>query len=872
MLLNDIRESFLKYFQRNDHKILASSPLIPHNDPSLLFTNAGMVQFKNQFTGKEKITFPRVATSQKCIRAGGKHNDLENVGYTARHHTFFEMLGNFSFGDYFKEKSILYAWNYLTQELGISKNKLYITVYHEDQEAFELWKKITGFNNDKIIKIKTNDNFWSMGDTGPCGPCSEIFYDHGEKHYGGLPGTKDEDGDRYVEIWNLVFMQFEKLVTNEQVNLPKPSIDTGIGLERITAVMQGVHDNYDIDIFQALIKASMEISGNNKEVISHKIIADHIRSSCFLLADGILPSNEGRGYVLRRIMRRAMRYVYNTGYNGSMLYRIAPYLIDNMQEAYPELNEARELIISTLKMEEDRFKETLSNGMKYLKEEIRNMSQKVFDGKKAFKLYDTYGFPIDITIDILKEKKLTLDHKGFDEAMEEQKKRARANWVGSGEQGISKLWFDIYDKFGATEFIRSSNTNCTGKILAILKDNVLVKTADIGDNVIIITDQTPFYAESGGQVGDKGVINDNKVYDTKLFVGKIHGHFSKLTDKISVGKEANLKIDQVIRNKIKANHSATHLLQNALRKVLGKHVIQKGSLVNDEKLRFDFTHNNALTTEKLAKIEQIVNEMIVSNKKVMTDLMNIKDAKSKGAIALFGEKYEDEVRVVSIGSSIELCGGTHVARSGDIGYFAIVSEESIAAGIRRIEAYTGQKAVIFSRQRINQLEEVARVIKCNINDLNAHLKEMQANIKELQKSNEKYRTDCLLAGVKEHEIKSGKMLTLILKEKKVDLKNLYDCLRNKYQNSVIVIINTNQRTSVLIGITKDLIRQYSAKSMIEKCFNIIDGKGGGNQEVAQASGKKIGIENEIIEIVKGSIILIFLIFLKPILCNIFISI
>ena len=855
MLLNDIRKSFLKYFQRNDHKILASSPLIPHNDPSLLFTNAGMVQFKNQFTGKEKITFPRVATSQKCIRAGGKHNDLENVGYTARHHTFFEMLGNFSFGDYFKEKSILYAWNYLTQELGISKNKLYITVYHEDQEAFELWKKITGFNNDKIIKIKTNDNFWSMGDTGPCGPCSEIFYDHGEKHYGGLPGTKDEDGDRYVEIWNLVFMQFEKLVTNEQVNLPKPSIDTGIGLERITAVMQEVHDNYDIDIFQALIKASMEISGNNKEVISHKIIADHIRSSCFLLADGILPSNEGRGYVLRRIMRRAMRYVYNTGYNSSMLYKIAPYLIDNMQEAYPELNEARELIISTLKMEEDRFKETLNNGMKYLKEEIRNMSQKVFDGKKAFKLYDTYGFPIDITIDILKEKKLTLDHKGFDEAMEEQKKRARANWVGSGEQGISKLWFDIYDKFGATEFIRSSNTNCTGKILAILKDNVLVKTADIGDNVIIITDQTPFYAESGGQVGDKGVINDNKVYDTKLFVGKIHGHFSKLTDKISVGKEANLKIDQVIRNKIKANHSATHLLQNALRKVLGKHVIQKGSLVNDEKLRFDFTHSNALTTEELAKIEQTVNESIILNKKVMTDLMNIEDAKSKGAIALFGEKYEDEVRVVSIGSSIELCGGTHVARSGDIGYFAIVSEESIAAGIRRIEAYTGQKAVIFSRQRINQLEEIARVIKCNINDLNAHLKEMQANIKELQKSNEKYRTDCLLAGVKEHEIKGGKMLTLILKEKKVDLKSLYDCLRNKYQNSVIVIINTNQRTNVLIGITKDLVMQYSAKSMIEKCFNIIDGKGGGNQEVAQASGQKIGIEDKIIETIKSSLIL-----------------
>ena len=851
--MNDIRKSFLEYFQKNEHKVLPSSPLVPHNDPSLLFTNAGMVQFKNQFTGKEKIIFPKVATSQKCVRAGGKHNDLENVGYTARHHTFFEMLGNFSFGDYFKEKAILYAWNYLTQELRVPKSKLYITVYHGDQEAFQLWKKITGFSDDKIIKIKTDDNFWSMGDIGPCGPCSEIFYDHGEQYHGGLPETKDEDGDRYVEIWNLVFMQFEKLAIKEQINLLNPSIDTGMGLERITAVMQGVNDNYDTDIFQTLIKASTEISGNDKEIVSHRVIADHIRSSCFLLADGVLPSNEGRGYVLRRIMRHAMRHIHNIGYNDSMLHKLAPHLINNMEKAYPELNEAKELIISTLRMEEGRFKETLSNGMKYLKQEINDMSGRVFDGEKAFKLYDTYGLPIDLTIDVLKEKNLTLDHKGFNDAMEEQKKRARANWVGSGEQGVSKLWFDIYEKFGATEFIRDSDVSFSGKILAIVMDSALTKTADVGDDVIVITDQTPFYAESGGQVGDKGMLNNSKVYDTKLFVGKIHGHFTKLTNKISGGDEVKLEINQNIRNKIKANHSATHLLQYALRKVLGKHVVQKGSLVNDEKLRFDFTHNSALTTEELSKAEQIVNEMVISNQRVMANLMSINDAKDRGAIALFGEKYDDEVRVVSIGQSIELCGGAHVNRTGNIGYFVIVSQESIAAGIRRIEAYTGEKAVVFSRDKINKLEEAVRLVRCNETDLSTNIQELQSNIRELQKINEKYKTDYSLAGVKESKIKGVTMLSLVLREQRVDLKGLYDRLRNKHQGTIIVIVNTNKRTTVLVGITKDLGNKYSAKTMIEKCFDIIDGKGGGNKEMAQASGRKIGVEDEIIEVVKYSI-------------------
>ena len=855
MQLNNIRTSFLEYFQRNDHKILPSSPLIPHNDPSLLFTNSGMVQFKNQFTGKESIVFPRVSTSQKCIRAGGKHNDLENVGYTARHHTFFEMLGNFSFGDYFKEKAIFYAWNYLTNELKVSKDKLYITVYHEDHEALQLWKKITGFGDDKIIRIATDDNFWSMGDVGPCGPCSEIFYDHGEKYFGGLPGTKDADGDRYIEIWNLVFMQFEKLATGEQIGLPKPSIDTGMGLERIAAVMQGVNNNYDTDAFQNLIKASMEISGNSSNIVSHRVIADHIRSSCFLLADGVMPSNEGRGYVLRRIMRRAMRHVHNTGHTGAMLHIIAEQLIADMHRAYPELSVAKELIVSNLKMEEERFKETLGHGMKYLKQEIAEMSSGgIFDGKKAFKLYDTYGFPIDLTADVLKEQGIALDHKGFDDAMDEQKKRARAAWVGSGEKQTSVFWFDICEQFGATEFIRKDVVNFSGKILAIIKDNQLVADAFAQDDVIIVTDQTCFYAESGGQVGDKGLINSSKVYDTKLFVGKIHGHFTKVSEKLSVGDEVKLVVDSVVKNKIKANHSAAHLLHHALRDLLGKHVVQKGSLVNEEKLRFDFANNSAVTTEELSQIELMINNMIIANRNVQTNLMNVDEAKSAGAMALFGEKYDEEVRVVSMGESVELCGGTHVTSTGDIGYFAIVSEESIAAGVRRIEAYTGERAVTYARDKTTKIENILRLLKCSEADLIVNIGELQTNVRELQKNNEKYRTEHLLIKTKESQENGVKIFSLNLKEQKVDLKALYDHLRNNHQNSVIILTNTdkiNSRIALLIGLTKDMTDRYSAKLMMEKCFDIIGGKGGGNQEVAQASGTKLYTEDIILSAIKS---------------------
>ena len=808
------------------------------------------------FTGKEKIEYPRVATSQKCIRAGGKHNDLENVGFTARHHTFFEMLGNFSFGDYFKEKAIFYAWEYLTKELQIDKKKLYITVYHEDIEALNLWKKISNFSDDKIIKIKTNDNFWSMGDVGPCGPCSEIFYDHGEKYFGGLPGTKDENGDRYVEIWNLVFMQYEKLKSGDQINLPKPSIDTGMGLERISAVMQGVNDNYDTDLFKKLINAIIELTGNNQKIVSNKVIADHIRSSCFLIADGVLPSNEGRGYVLRRIMRRAMRHVHNIEYDNNLLSKIAPIFISEMKSSYPELLEARDLIISTLNMEEERFKNTLKNGLKYLNEEIDYLPKDgILSGIKAFKLYDTYVFPLDLTVDILKERNLQLDHQGFETAMQEQKIRAKANWSGSGEIGISPIWYDIYDKFGSTEFIRKENANFVGKIQAIIVNDKSVGFANDGEKAVIITDQTPFYAECGGQIGDKGLINNSKIYDTKLFVGKIHGHFVHLSEKLNVGDEVKLLVNYELRNKIKANHSATHLLHFALRNNLGKHVVQKGSLVNDEKLRFDFTHNKGLTKAELIEVEKLVNTMIIANKRISTNLMNIDNAKKCGAMALFGEKYDDEVRVISMGDSIELCGGTHANYTGEIGLFAISSEESIAAGVRRIEALTGIKALDYFRNKADKTEEIVQLLRCKEENIVNDVSNLQNQIKSLTKINEQCKNELLLLRLEEISVNDNKILLLKLNEQKVDLKSIYDSLKNNAK-SVIVLINTdksNNKTSLLIGVSKDILPQYNAKELLQKCFDIIDGNGGGNSDFAQASGKNINVEEKILNIVKNSL-------------------
>ena len=853
MLLNDIRESFLKFFQMNDHKILKSSPLIPHNDPTLLFTNAGMVQFKNQFTGKENIKYPRVVTSQKCIRAGGKHNDLENVGYTARHHTFFEMLGNFSFGDYFKEKAIFYAWEYLTKELGINKEKLYVTIYHNDEEAYSLWKKISNFNDGKIIKIKTDDNFWSMGNVGPCGPCSEIFYDHGDKYFGGLPGTKDEDGDRFIEIWNLVFMQYEKLDSGEQIQLPNPSIDTGMGLERITAVMQGVNSNYEVDIFQKLIDAVEKISGSTNQIVSNKVISDHIRSSCFLIADGVLPSNEGRGYVLRRILRRAMRHIHNIGYKGNLLSKLAPVFINEMNDTYSELEEASDLIISTLDIEEERFRETLRIGMKYLKEEINTLSEGAsLNGSKVFKLYDTYGFPVDLTADILKEKKIKLDYDGFESAMQEQKRKARAAWSGSGEKDFSSIWFDIYDKFGGTEFIRKDDGSYVGKVQAIIKDGKLIQKASTGEDVIIVTDQTTFYAESGGQIGDRGYINDNEVYDTKKFADKIHGHYVCLKNDISIGDEVKFLVDYNLRNLIKANHSATHILHFALREILGKHVTQKGSLVSYDKLRFDFAHNKAMTKDEIINVEKRVNSIIMLNFSISTNLMSIDAAKKSGAMALFGEKYDEEVRVVSMGESIELCGGTHVKNTGDIGAFVIISEESIASGVRRIEALTGIKALNFFRNKADRSEEISRLLRCSEEKISDNIVNLQNQIKDLAKSNEKYKNELLLNKLEEINVKDIRILLLKIYNDKVNLKGIYDNLKSK-KTSIIILINTdknNKKTSLLIGVTKDISSKYNAKELIQSCFSIINGKGGGNSEYAQASGDNIDVEDEILDKIK----------------------
>ena len=695
-----------------------------------------------------------------------------------------------------------------------------------------------------------------MGDVGPCGPCSEIFYDHGEKYFGGLPGTKDENGDRYVEIWNLVFMQYEKLKSGDQINLPKPSIDTGMGLERISAVMQGVNDNYDTDLFKKLINAIIELTGNNQKIVSNKVIADHIRSSCFLIADGVLPSNEGRGYVLRRIMRRAMRHVHNIEYDNNLLSKIAPIFISEMKNSYPELLEARDLIISTLNMEEERFKNTLKNGLKYLNEEIDYLPKDgILSGIKAFKLYDTYGFPLDLTADILKERNLQLDHQGFETAMQEQKIRAKANWSGSGEIGISPIWYDIYDKFGSTEFIRKENANFVGKIQAIIVNDKSVGFANDGEKAVIITDQTPFYAECGGQIGDKGLINNSKIYDTKLFVGKIHGHFVHLSEKLNVGDEVKLLVNYELRNKIKANHSATHLLHFALRNNLGKHVVQKGSLVNDEKLRFDFTHNKGLTKAELIEVEKLVNTMIIANKRISTNLMNIDNAKKCGAMALFGEKYDDEVRVISMGDSIELCGGTHANYTGEIGLFAISSEESIAAGVRRIEALTGIKALDYFRNKADKTEEIVQLLRCKEENIVNDLSNLQNQIKSLTKINEQCKNELLLLRLEEISVNDNKILLLKLNEQKVDLKSIYDSLKNNAK-SVIVLINTdksNNKTSLLIGISKDILPQYNAKELLQKCFDIIDGNGGGNSDFAQASGKNINVEEKILNIVKNSL-------------------
>ncbi|TWJ10309.1 alanine--tRNA ligase [Altererythrobacter ishigakiensis] len=862
---NDIRRSFLEYFTASDHAEVASAPLVPYNDPTLMFVNAGMVPFKNAFTGLETPPAPRATSSQKCVRAGGKHNDLDNVGYTARHHTFFEMLGNFSFGDYFKEQAILHAWTLLTKEWGLSPDKLTATVYHTDDEAYDLWRKISGLPEDRIIRIPTNDNFWSMGDTGPCGPCSEIFYDHGEHIFGGPPGSPDEDGDRFVEIWNLVFMQFDQSADGSRSDLPKPSIDTGMGLERIAAVMQGVHDNYDTDTFKALIGASESLTGVKAEgdqTASHRVIADHLRSTSFLMADGVLPSNEGRGYVLRRIMRRAMRHAHLLGASEPLMHRLVPALVAEMGQAYPELVRGQALIEEVLEREETQFRRTLEKGLRLLDEATAEMAEGgELDGETAFRLYDTYGFPYDLTEDALRSRGLGVDRAGFDAAMEQQKAAARAAWKGSGQAADSEVWFDIAEREGATEFTGYSSTSGEGTVVALVRDGEEVQSATSGEEIVILTNQTPFYGESGGQTGDVGTISTTEglnaeVSDTSKPLGRLHAHHAKLkAGSIAVGDTVHLEVDVERRDRIRANHSATHLVHAALRNTLGDHVTQKGSLVADDKLRFDFSHLKPLTPEEIAEIEAEVNAEIRANEPVSTRLMSPEDAVDAGALALFGEKYGDEVRVLSMGRagdggrnySVELCGGTHVKATGDIGVFRIVSEGAVSSGVRRIEALTGEAAREWLVTREEALKTAAGEIRATPEEVPARVAALLAERKALEKELADAKKALALAGggtsgptqSADEDIGglrfSGQVLEGLNPK---ELRPLLDDAKKRLESGIAAAVAINDgKAAFAVAVTDDLTDRFSAVDLVRVGVETLGGKGGGGRpDMAQGGG------------------------------------
>lgn len=855
--LNQVRASFIDFFKSKGHEVVQSSPLVPHNDPTLMFTNAGMVPFKNVFAGREEIKSANgdvastVTSSQKCVRAGGKHNDLDNVGYTARHHTFFEMLGNFSFGDYFKEQAILHAWEYLTEVLKLPKEKLVVTVYHTDDEAFDLWKKISGLPEDKIIRIATNDNFWAMGDTGPCGPCSEIFYDHGEHVEGGLPGTPEEDGDRYIEIWNLVFMQFEKLEDGTQIDLPNPCIDTGMGLERITTIMQNVKDNFDIDLFKNLIAASKEITGNSnpKRDFSHRIIADHLRSTSFLIADGVLPSNEGRGYVLRRIMRRAMRHCHNLDNQNTVMHRLVPALIEEMGEAYPELVRAESLITQTLEQEETKFRETLGKGLKLLKEELKSVPKDgELDGKVAFKLYDTYGFPYDLTQDILRESDRSVDDAAFKAAMEEQKNKARSSWSGSGEQAEDGLWLELYKVKGATEFIGYETLDGRGNITAIVKGKEQTDSIKTGDEAFIITNQTPFYAESGGQAGDIGkIITDDgafEVKDVKKFAGAIHAHYGVVTEGVIKADSEMVKMEVCSERRagVKRAHSATHILHAVLKDILGDFVTQKGSLVEDDYLRFDFSCPNSISAEQYNEIELKANSIIMGNSSTQTRVMPVQQAMDLGATALFGEKYGDEVRVVAMGDenySMEFCGGTHVDNTGDVGFVKIFNDSAVSAGVRRIEAYTGGKALEYAMNIESKLNEIQKTVKTSADDLLPRITKLLSEKKEMEKEISELKKQLALSGGAQsgnggsevEEINGvnfvGKFLPGVATK---DLRGLVDEYKSKYDNAIILLISENDgKAGISAGLSSNLTDKYNAVDLVRKSSEILGGKGGGGR-------------------------------------------
>jgi alanyl-tRNA synthetase len=856
---NDIRRGFLDYFGGAGHDVVQSAPLVPYNDPTLMFVNAGMVPFKNVFTGLESRAVPRAVSSQKCVRAGGKHNDLDNVGYTARHHTFFEMLGNFSFGDYFKEQAIVHAWTLLTKEWGLNPDRLTATVYHTDDEAFDLWQKVAGLPESRIIRIPTSDNFWSMGDTGPCGPCSEIFYDHGDHIFGGPPGSPDEDGDRFVEIWNLVFMQFERQEDGTDVPLPKPSIDTGMGLERVAAVLQGVTDNYDTDTFKALIEASEELTGTKAEgeqKASHRVIADHLRSTSFLLADGVMPSNEGRGYVLRRIMRRAMRHAHLLGAKDPLMHRLVGSLAAEMGAAYPELLRAQPLIEATLKQEETQFRRTLDKGLKLLDEATAGMAAgDVLAGETAFKLYDTYGFPVDLTEDALRAQGFGIDSAGFEAAMAEQKARARAAWKGSGAKASDDVWFDIAERVGSTEFTGYSASEGEGQVMALVNDGVEVGSAVANDTITVIVNQTPFYGESGGQMGDAGRITGAKfrgeVTDTAKPLGRLHAHQVTLEHgEIKVGDIVQLKIDGVRRDALRANHSATHLLHAALRNHLGEHVTQKGSLVAPDRLRFDFSHNQPVTSAEIAVIEAEVNAQIRRNNAVTTRLMAPDQAVEAGALALFGEKYGDEVRVLSMGDaagknySVELCGGTHVNALGDIALFTVISEGAVASGIRRIEALTGEAARQHLANRESQLKDIAALFKVAPDEVGARVETLLAERRALEKELSDTKTKLALSGGGGPKAEAEKVGDVSFMGQVISgiepkaLRSLADEQMAALGGGIVAIVAANENANtVVVAVSSQLTGTYAAPALVQAATAAMGGQGGGGRpEMAQGGG------------------------------------
>ncbi|NHT77424.1 alanyl-tRNA synthetase [Rhizobium sp. PP-F2F-G38] len=882
--VNEIRSTFLDYFKTNGHTVVPSSPLVPRNDPTLMFTNAGMVQFKNVFTGLEQRPFSTATTAQKCVRAGGKHNDLDNVGYTARHHTFFEMLGNFSFGDYFKERAIELAWNLITKEFGIDAKRLLVTVYHTDDEAFGLWKKIAGLSDDRIIRIPTSDNFWAMGDTGPCGPCSEIFYDHGDHIWGGPPGSPDEDGDRFIEIWNLVFMQYEQVTKEERLDLPRPSIDTGMGLERVAALLQGKHDNYDIDLFRALISASEEATGVKAEGdrrASHRVIADHLRSSAFLIADGVLPSNEGRGYVLRRIMRRAMRHAELLGAREPLMWKLLPALVGEMGRAYPELVRAESLISETLKLEETRFRKTLDRGLGLLADATATLDKgDTLDGETAFKLYDTYGFPLDLTQDALRGRGIGVDLTSFNDAMQRQKAEARASWSGSGDTATETIWYELKDRFGATEFLGYDTETAEGVVQALVRGGALIESASAGETVQIVVSQTPFYGESGGQMGDTGIITSDgarlSVTDTQKRGEGVFVHIATVDEgTIKAGDAVALTVDHARRGRLRANHSATHLLHEALREVLGTHVAQKGSLVAPERLRFDVSHPKPMTAEELKIVEDMANEIIVQNTAVTTRLMSVDDAIAEGAMALFGEKYGDEVRVVSMGQgvrgtkagrpySVELCGGTHVGATGEIGLVRILGESAVGSGVRRIEALTGVSALGYLSEQDERVKTLASTLKVQPGDVIGRVESLMDERRKLERELTDARRKLALGGGgaagstdAAREIGGIKFLgKVVTGVDPKDLKGLADDGKKSLGSGIVAFIGVadDGKASAVVGVTEDLVKAHSAVDLVRIASVALGGKGGGGRpDMAQAGGPDGTLAADAIEAVAQAI-------------------